>query len=113
MDSKIAQGFEHMTGAVGIERQTPRSWVQCFNLLATCSTTRETKRQRDRRDKTTEELTDRKEKRKKERAIPGNEWRPRLHHDAFLRVDVFLLPRVHDMFLLKALQRKRLCFVGR
>ena len=28
----------HMTGAVGIEPQTPRSWVQCFNHSATCST---------------------------------------------------------------------------
>ena len=37
VDSKLTQGFTHMTGAVGIESQTLGSLVQCLNHSATSS----------------------------------------------------------------------------
>jgi len=40
-------------------------------------------------------------------SVPGDEWRPGVRHDSLLRVNVFLLSRVDDVFLLKALERER------
>ena len=38
VDSKLAQGFAHMTSTAGIEPQTLGSLVQCLNHSATCCT---------------------------------------------------------------------------
>jgi len=41
------------------------------------------------------------------RLLPGNERRPGIGHDSLLRVNVFLLASVDDVFLFKALESKR------
>jgi len=38
---------------------------------------------------------------------PGNERRPGVRHNSLFRVNVFLLPRVDNVFLFKALERER------